>query len=147
MIKKMICLSFLTAIILYCGKANAINPQQLDCLAKTVYFEAGNQSVIGKKAVAYVTLNRVFTNGFPSSVCEVIYQKGQYGWTTLNKKVHKGYLWNLSKHIASIVYKEYNTTKDPTNGSTYYCRISEHFPWLKRIKSKKRIGGHIFYRI
>ena len=135
----LICLSF-------CKISYAVD-SQLDCLAKTVYFEAGNQSIQGKTAVAYTTMNRVFSNGWPSSVCAVVYQRGQYGWTRLNRTIHKDYSWYISRRIALIVYKEYNSDKDPTHGATYYCRLTEHFRWLHRVKRRTVIGGHIFYKV
>jgi N-acetylmuramoyl-L-alanine amidase len=134
------------SIVLSSGIVRA-DERQLDCLTKTVYFEAGNQPKIGKLAVAYVTMNRVFSNGWPSTVCDVVYQKSQYGWTRLKKPIHKDFIWNVSRRVALGVYKEYNTHNDPTNGATYYCRLTEHFPWLHRIKSKVKIGQHNFYRV
>ena len=47
---------------------------QVKCLAKNIYFEAATQSTAGKLAVAFVTKNRVDSNRFPNSFCEVIYQ-------------------------------------------------------------------------
>ena len=49
--------------------------KQVKCLADNVYYEAGNQSIAGKKAVAYVTLNRLQSRNWPNSVCEIVYQK------------------------------------------------------------------------
>jgi N-acetylmuramoyl-L-alanine amidase len=126
--------------------AHAAELNQVDCLAKTVYFEAGNQSTKGKTAVAYVTMNRVFSNGWPSTVCAVVYQHGQYGWTTLNKTIQKNYAWYVSRRIALLVYKEYNVLKDPTHGATYYCRLTEHLK-LNRVKKRTVIGGHVFYKV
>jgi len=134
------------SIVFVVGVVRA-DDRQLDCLTKTIYFEAGNQPKIGKMAVGYVTMNRVFSNRWPSTVCDVVYQKSQYGWTRLNKPIHKNSVWYGSRRIALSVYKEYNTHNDPTHGATYYCRLSEHFPWLHRIKSKVKIGQHYFYRV
>ena len=44
------------------------------CLAKNIYFEAGNQPVAGKVAVSLVVLNRVEHHAYPDNVCDVIYQ-------------------------------------------------------------------------
>ena len=52
---------------------NNINKERI-CLAKNIYFEAGNQPLAGRLAVAHVTLNRVLDQQFPNSICEGIYQ-------------------------------------------------------------------------
>jgi len=43
------------------------------CLAKNIYFEAGNQPLAGKVAVAQVVLNRMEHSAYPEDVCGVIY--------------------------------------------------------------------------
>jgi len=49
--------------------------QQLECLAKNIYYEAGNEPFEGKVAVAQVTMNRVDSGKFGNGVCGVVYQK------------------------------------------------------------------------
>jgi spore germination cell wall hydrolase CwlJ-like protein len=57
-----------------------IDPKQLACLAKNIYYEAGSESLLGQAAVARVVMNRV-KHGFGKNPCQVIYQ------TTTVKKV------------------------------------------------------------
>jgi glucan-binding repeat-containing protein len=47
-------------------------------LAAIIYCEAGNQSYAGQQAVGMVIMNRVYTNGFPNSMREVVYAKQQF---------------------------------------------------------------------
>lgn len=54
-------------------KVNTVDPKQLDCLAKNVFFEAGGEPLEGKAAVARVVINRV-NAGFGPTPCKVIYQ-------------------------------------------------------------------------
>ena len=44
------------------------------CLAKNIYFEAGNQPLAGKVAVAQVVLNRMEHSAYAGDVCGVVYQ-------------------------------------------------------------------------
>jgi spore germination cell wall hydrolase CwlJ-like protein len=46
----------------------------IDCLAATVYYEAGNEALEGQKAVVQVVLNRVRHPAFPKTVCGVVFQ-------------------------------------------------------------------------
>ena len=48
--------------------------REMICLAENIYFEARAESVEGKAAVANVTRNRVNSNLFPNSYCDVVYQ-------------------------------------------------------------------------
>ena len=52
-----------------------INVKELQCLARNIFFEAGNEPEEGKVAVGLVTLNRVQDGRFASSVCGVVDQK------------------------------------------------------------------------
>ena len=55
------------------GIPNAYH-QQMVCLAENIYFEARAEGVEGKAAVANVTRNRVNSNLFPDTYCEVVQQ-------------------------------------------------------------------------
>ena len=55
------------------GIPNALH-QQMVCLAENIYFEARAEGVEGKAAVANVTRNRVESNLFPNTYCEVVQQ-------------------------------------------------------------------------
>ena len=56
------------------NKTSELPNQEINCLAKNVYFEAKNQGTGGWLAVAFVTLNRVIDSRFPNTICEVIKQ-------------------------------------------------------------------------
>ena len=47
---------------------------ELLCLQTNMYFEARNQGAEGMIAVAWVTFNRVKSNHFRDSICEVVYR-------------------------------------------------------------------------
>src|SRR4029078_12166638 len=46
----------------------------LECLSSAVYYEAGQESTDGQRAVAQVVLNRVRNPAFPASICSVVYE-------------------------------------------------------------------------
>jgi len=52
-----------------------VRNKQLECLARNIYYEAGNQPFEGKVAVAQVTINRAESGQFPKDICQVVYQK------------------------------------------------------------------------
>jgi spore germination cell wall hydrolase CwlJ-like protein len=50
-----------------------VDPKQLACMAKNIFYEAGNESINGQAAVARVVINRV-NHGFAKTPCAVVYQ-------------------------------------------------------------------------
>lgn len=59
-----------------------ITSQDFELLCKTVYCEAGNQSIDTQIMVALTVLNRVQSDIFPNSIRSVVYQDRQYKVST-----------------------------------------------------------------
>ena len=51
---------------------------QLRLLSSIIFCEANTESYAGKKAVGIVVMNRMASSSFPSTMKDVIYQKGQF---------------------------------------------------------------------
>ena len=61
--------------------------REMICLAENIYFESRAEGVEGKAAVANVTRNRVNSELFPNSYCEVVYQGPvRESWKTKKQK-------------------------------------------------------------
>lgn len=130
-----------------------VHDQQLKCLAKNIYHEAGSEPMESKIGVAQVTLNRVNSGKFPSDICGVIYQKSvryekvicQFSWVcsrstafkTLNKE-----LYRESMEIAKKVLLE--GVHLPSLKNALFFHSSSINPGWKR-KRVKQYGGHVFY--
>jgi spore germination cell wall hydrolase CwlJ-like protein len=56
-------------------RPNSVDPKELLCLARNIFYESGGEPEAGKIAVGVVTLNRVEDPRFPKTVCEVVKQK------------------------------------------------------------------------
>ena len=131
---------------------NSVRFQELYCLAKNIYFESRNQPKIGKIAVAQVTLNRVTSSKFPSTVCEVVYQGGerrnrcQFSWYCDGKadEPTEGSAWDESVYLALLVYGE--GFLDVTEGALWYHATYASPAWAKHYQKTVRINDHIFYR-
>jgi N-acetylmuramoyl-L-alanine amidase len=52
----------------------------LRCLATAVYYEAKSEPMVGQLAVAQVIINRTKSGRFPSDVCGVVKQRGQFSF-------------------------------------------------------------------
>lgn len=69
-------------IDLFCGYEES----DIDLMAAVVFYEAGNQDMLGKQLVADTILNRVDSPCFPNTIKGVIDQKGQFKTA---RKAHK----------------------------------------------------------
>jgi len=79
-----------------------VNTKELVCLAKNIFFEAGNQPEEGKVAVGLVTINRVQDGRFANSICGVINQRLAVEvphQVTAVKEVKTGWLGHTEKHV------------------------------------------------
>lgn len=135
------------------NQRNAYNEhyKQIECLAKNIYFEARDQSDLGQKAVAWVTLNRVHSSDYPSTICDVVWQDSQFSWTRDGKsdKPTNQDSWDRAKKLANIVYSRYYNArdyKDPTDGAIMFHAAYVKPYWRKSFERTIRIDDHIFYK-
>ena len=131
-----------------------VRERQLACLAKNIYYEAGNQPFEGKVAVAQVTLNRTESGLYPSDICKTIYQKNivyekvlcQFSWVcdrdTTVRAINK-VSFKESEEVAKKVLLE--GFRLPSLKEAMYFHGDYINPGWKRERITK-IGNHIFYR-
>jgi N-acetylmuramoyl-L-alanine amidase len=131
-----------------------LRDRQLECLAKNIYYEAGNEPFEGKVAVAQVTLNRVNSGSFPNDVCKTIYQKNmfyektvcQFSWycdrATTMKPINRA-VYNESMIVAKKVLLE--GFRLPSLEQALYFHGDYINPGWNRQQVAK-VGRHIFYR-
>ena len=127
--------------------------QQLDCLARTIYHEAGSEPFEGKVAVAQVTINRTESGEFPSDICQVVYQKNivyqkvlcQFSWYCTaagTQKPMNGPMYTESMEVAKKVLLEGFRLPD-LKKALYFHGDYIQPGWNKKPVAK--IGRHIFY--
>lgn len=134
-----------------------LDSKQVFCLAKNIYFEARNEPVQGLVAVAQVTLNRVDSDKFPNTVCEVVYQavkvdgqivrdKCQFSWYCDGKPDYIRFsseAWIRSMKIAEVVMRD--EYPDVVRGSLFYHADYVNPYWSKEKRLITKVGRHIFY--
>ena len=138
--------------------------KQVECLAKNIYFEARNEPFAGQLAVALVTLNRVYDDTFPNTVCDVVYQgihttdgfpkrdRCQFSWYCdgASDEVRNLVAFNTTQKIANLAMISYGSMKsqglDYTEGAIYYHTYEINPRWSTAYPKVGRIGDHIFYR-
>ena len=139
---------------------------QIECLAKNMYFEARNQGTAGILAVTAVVLNRVNDPRFPDTICEVVKQaQTRVSWLNKNKRYpiknrcqfswycdgksdvpkNKELYNNLEGWATSILSGEIDFI-DITDGATFYHADYVQPSWAKMKERTVKIENHIFYR-
>ena len=129
------------------GRANA-----LECLTSAIYYEAGQESTDGQRAVAQVVLNRVRHPAFPSSVCGVVYQgstrqTGCQFTFTCDGSMTRGAMrdsWDRARKVAQEALA--GAVYAPVGNSTHY-HANYVFPyWAPTLAKTAVVGAHLFYR-
>ena len=128
--------------------------RSLDCLTQAIYYEAGNQSEDGMRAVAQVVLNRVRHPAWPNTVCGVVYQGAmragggcQFTFTCDGSLARTPVptLWARARQYAAEALA--GRTHAGVGLSTFY-HANYVFPaWAPRLVKTATIGAHIFYRL
>ena len=59
----------------------------VDCMARAMYFESNRSSRDGMIAVGSVVMNRVRSDAFPDTVCDVVGQKNQFAPGVMTKRM------------------------------------------------------------
>lgn len=124
-----------------------LNKQEHKCLTEAVYYEARNDTEKGQEAVADVVLNRVEHKAHPNSVCEVVYQKGQFSWSKNKPAVKEKEAWVKAEKLAERKLKrQYALVReDVTSGATHFQKSEKG--WKGTIKIGKIGKHHIFFRL
>jgi len=140
--------------------AKFVDPKQLNCLAKNIFYEAGSEPLNGQAAVARVVMNRV-AYGFGKNPCSVIYQSStveklvddemqqvklcQFSWVCEgkgepNKNSSK---YKQAEQVAYdvLAYDAYDDILPRTALFFHNLHVDPLWPY----KQVAKIGNHIFY--
>ena len=136
-----------------------LDPQELECMSKNIYFEAAVESTAGKIAVAQVTMNRVRSSRFPDTICKVVYEGRhhasghpkrdmcQFSWYCDGKhdNPNESLAWRKSQEVAEYVIRTPSLI-DITDGATHYHADYINPPRSARLNERTlQIDTHIFY--
>ncbi|MEM5519977.1 cell wall hydrolase [Sulfitobacter sp. AS59] len=126
--------------------------EQWKCLSEALYFEARGETVKGQFAVAEVILNRVKSDDFPGSLCNVIHQGTGKKYQCQFTYTCDGYAEVISEPRAydrvSKIARAVLDGKVPslTDGATYYHTTAVSPRWSRVFTRTAKIGVHLFYR-
>lgn len=141
-----VCLAlFSTAAV---AKCDGDPEKEIEILALNMYHEARGEGRTGMQMVGEVVLNRIKSGAYPDTICEVVYQRGQFSW--IKKKNHtprEKESWDIALEIAEKLVHDELYMYD--NGATHFLNTHDlkRVPsWAKRYKVVAKIGSHTFYK-
>lgn len=123
----------------------ARNPREVECLARTVYFEARGDGLEGQLAVARTVINRTRSDMFPDSICGVVRQPSQFSFVrnrVIPEVDRETDAWRRAVAIANLARKGWPSRA----GRALFFhapRVSPDWRWKR--PSIGRIGAHLFY--
>lgn len=140
--------------------AKVVDPKQLACMAKNIFYEAGSESIIGQAAVARVVMNRI-SHGFAKTPCAVVYQAQvvekiiddeptkvklcQFSWVCEGKGEpnKNSQRYKLAQQVAYDVMANdaYNDVVPKSALFFHNLTVDPLWPY----KQVAKIGNHIFY--
>lgn len=122
-----------------------IDDEELNCLAIGVYYESKGEPLAGQLAVADVILNRTTSGRFPTSVCGVLTQRGQFSFVKggrLPDVDTSRPAWKTAVAIARIAAQD--LWDSPAEGALFFHARRVSPKWNHtRVAS---LGNHVFYR-
>lgn len=120
----------------------------LECLAKTIYYEARGESAEGKKWVAHSVVNRTRHPKFPKDVCSVISEKHngvcQFSWWCSKSKIKQGSSWETSVMVASEALSN-PVTNSRMDNALFFHAVSTRPSWSRKYKKIGKVDHHVFY--
>ena len=130
----------------------AARARALECLTSAIYYEAGQESVDGQRAVAQVVLNRARHAAFPSSICGVVYEgstraTGCQFTFTCDGSLYRGAEaagWRRAYKVAQAAIS--GSVYAPVGNATHYHANYVVPYWASTLGKNAVVGAHIFYR-
>jgi len=132
--------------------------EDLEWLARNIYFEARSENILGRMAVAFVTMNRAThpRARWGKSITSVVTQRLQFSWYN-NRVVPEIKNQNLYKEIKSLAkqcVEIYNNMSDAgyeldgivQGADHYYATWIAPPNWIASMKFVCQIGVHKFYK-
>ena len=123
------------------------------CLATGVYFEARGETYLGQTAVAEVILNRVASENYPNTICDVVFEGSyrrtgcQFSFTCDGESDRPRDLqaWRKAQRLASLVTM--GVARERLMAENVYNYHADYVEpvWAARLYRVAKIGKHIFY--
>jgi len=116
-----------------------------DCLARAVYYESKGEPYAGQLSVAEVIINRAESGRFPSSICGVVRQAGQFSFVrrgVIPTPPQQSRDWAIAQAITHIALQDLADGEAPRALFFHARRVNPGW----RLTRVATVGNHVFYR-
>lgn len=117
------------------------NARQIECMAKVIVHEAGNQPRRGQLAVAQVIRTRMKDGRFGNDACSVVQQRGQFFDVDAYTPSRTDSRWAMAVEIAVETLN--GTGEEVVPGALYFHSAGAAMQGRVRIA---QVADHVFYR-
>ena len=118
---------------------------ETDCLARAVYFESKSEPLAGQLTVAEVIINRAESGRFPSTICGVVRQRGQFSFVrggSIPTPPRASRDWRTAVAISRIARADLADGQAPRALFFHARRVNPGW----RLTRVATVGNHVFYR-
>jgi spore germination cell wall hydrolase CwlJ-like protein len=123
-----------------------------DCLAATIFYEAGNETISGQMAVVQVVLNRLRHPAYPKTVCGVVFQGQerrtgcQFSYTCDGSMARRPApaAWARFRGLSQAMLK--GLVYPPVGLATHYHTDWVLPYWSAKLDKVRVEGTHLFFR-
>ncbi len=148
-------LLLLLSLLLTVSSAQA---DEMDCLVEALYHEARSEEIVPMIAVGNVIMERVRSERFPNTVCEVVHQGKYWKYAPILNQCQFSYWCDgkpekfndmealyKSMEVASMVFQ--GIVLKQTMGATHYhaSYVRPFWSLSSRFKLLEQVGTHLFY--
>ena len=140
---------------IYAGLIDTRNfEKEQRCLAEAIYFEARSEPEQGQAAVAQVVLNRLKSEYYPKSICDVVYQNKErylgceftFACEGKSLAINEPDSWAVATRLAKQVYEGAIYNAEVGEATHYHADYVRPY-WAKALEKRDVIGRHIFYSL
>ena len=123
----------------------SIDAPNLACLARNIYHEARDQSAEGMVAVAYVTIQRLKSGRWGSTLCQVVEAPSQFSWHSDGLPDAPTDLQAYKAALTAAVLALTGRAEDASNGASHYYAPGLASPvWAASMIVSATLRGHTF---
>ena len=137
---------------------SSVQADEMNCLVEALYHEARSEEIVPMIAVGNVIMERVRSERFPNTVCEVVHQGKYWKYAPILNQCQFSYWCDgkpekfndmealyKSMEVASMVFQ--GIVLKQTMGATHYhaSYVRPFWSLSSRFKLLEQVGTHLFY--
>jgi spore germination cell wall hydrolase CwlJ-like protein len=125
-----------------CGTSTRTGSREHACMTRVMYFESNRSSDQGMLAVGTVVMNRVESDKYPDTVCEVVGQKNQFAPGVLSRPMREGQSQARAQRMATRVLAGERHRR--VGDALFFHTAGHNFPY-RNMHYVAIAGGNAFY--